>query len=263
MSCSDLSSLSLGAPAVKTSHLLPQLSTCCCHDAFVKAGSFKSSHHRSDLHKDLIHPIWTGHASSLHVPRPPVHNSPADFDTHLVQMQLATVIILFLPYLHDVLHSSLPLTVFLVADYAGQLLPMHWTPWMDSMESIHGVKAARSLPDPDPNASQRATAEAAGHHFTLSPNHWCILSTLKQWVDRIVIPDFESTCQSKNLDPADAVCNLVTRFIGWPDMIVCIATCILSSRYGYLITSQALDWLRLCARSLITIITVHVVNAFS
>lgn len=75
--------------------------------------------------------------------------------------------------------------------HASKLLPRH---------AIFGGKTSRSLTSLEPSLSRQAEAEAAGHLFTF---HWCVPSTLIQWAEEIVMPDFPHTCALEKVSPEE------------------------------------------------------------
>eukprot|EP00955_Chlamydomonas_euryale_P081594 363605-Chlamydomonas_euryale.AAC.3 len=50
----------------------------------------------------------------------------------------------------------------------------------------------------------RARADAAGHVITASANHWMTEDTYKQWIEEIMLPDYQRTCKELDLVPNEA-----------------------------------------------------------
>lgn len=86
-------------------------------------------------------------------------------------------------------------TVLVTTSGDGDVLPI---------QMIYGGKTDASLP----KTAKLADAERAGHDFTVSESHWCTITTLKRWVERILYPAYVERCKKLGLVPGKQQCVL-------------------------------------------------------
>lgn len=86
-------------------------------------------------------------------------------------------------------------TIIVATTADGELLPC---------QMIFGGKTEASLP----KTPTRLLAESEGHDFTFSESHWCTVTTLKRWIQKVLYPAYLDRCSRLGLKPGRQECVL-------------------------------------------------------